>query len=66
MDCDTCIFKTNNGCISWDCEYINRLDAVSMLKSRVTCKNCASRYTHECPMKGDTNDDDYCSYAVRG
>ena len=33
-DCKTCVFNSyaHHGCVSWDCEYINRREAVKAYK----------------------------------
>jgi hypothetical protein len=32
-DCNTCIWHTENGCASWDCDYISRDEAVKAVKA---------------------------------
>lgn len=31
-DCATCVYKTATGCSAWECEYINRQDAIEAYK----------------------------------
>jgi len=38
-DCKNCIYKTDDGCTKWDCEYINRGEIVAELeKANATIK----------------------------
>ena len=33
-NCDSCIHKTAEGCRSWECEYINRDDAIEAWREK--------------------------------
>lgn len=47
-DCKTCVYSTkqtdfDNGCTAWDCEYIDRKEAIEVYKAYkniVRCKDC--------------------------
>lgn len=31
-DCNTCMYKSSEGCLAWDCEYISTADALKAYK----------------------------------
>lgn len=52
-DCKTCVFNTADGCVSWECEYINRDEAVE-----------AQKFVRELIGYISHDDDDYISAEV--
>lgn len=45
-DCKNCLYARtpddpySNGCTAWSCEYIDRQEAIKLIKSIVRCKDC--------------------------
>ena len=77
-DCKTCIHSEighgdSNGCTSWDCEYINKKEALRAYKERmavVRCKDCKKYRRKEfgyCVAHGKYGfgDESYCSDGER-
>ena len=46
-DCKNCIHNTPDGCESWECEYINRREAIKLLDQIVLCKDYKHYGTHK-------------------
>ena len=38
-DCKNCIYHTEDGCSKWDCEYINRQEAIKLIEQKVEGRN---------------------------
>lgn len=79
-DCKNCLYArtpddpNNNGCTAWSCEFIDRREAIKLIKSIVRCKDCkwqkvnAKNGFHGCGhrfglVKAD--DDSFCPYGER-
>ena len=70
-DCNTCVYARtpddmyDNGCTAWDCEYINRKEAIEIYKQIVYCKDCKYWEREECRLdpfyERDTEPTDFCS-----
>lgn len=79
-DCKNCLYArtpddpNNNGCTAWSCEFINRREAIKLIKSIVRCKDC-KHYDTETRVFPNCTDisgavrymekDDFCSKGER-
>lgn len=73
-DCDTCVYRTADGCSTWKCEYINRTEAILAYKANneiLRCKDCKNydpEWSEEHPCRhwlAWVESDDWCCYAER-
>ena len=76
-DCKNCIYHTEDGCSSWECEYISKQEAIKLIEQIVRCKDCKHYGTHKWSggeFKACTNilgaepprkPEDYCSKGER-